>query len=209
MVRVVLFPGWSGNSPKQNFSLLKEDLEKIPGIKVEIIDYLGIGGPFTKMRTRDSIWKIIRRAEEKYQQIPQDEPIIALGHSLGAIILRLLIERGHKFKLAIFAGGPHMGFLPRFKIMEPLALLFRVKLYFELKPGSDFLKILDPPPRGIYIASANDEKVSLESALPSKTVERFILQCGHDMFPKERDKVPESAIPIVTKIVEEFVKNSQ
>lgn len=211
MVLIVLFPGWSGNSPKQNFSLLKKRLEEIPGVDVRIIDYLGIKGPFTKLRTKKSIRELVDEAEKSFLKISsKEEKIIAVGHSLGAIILRVLIERGHEFEESIFAGGPHGGFKNKYLWQYPLAVLLGVKPFFELIPGSDFLKSLGQAPRGIYIGSKRDEKVSLESAIPEEANRKICLCCcGHNMFPYKKEEEARSAIPVVVEIIEKYVNKSQ
>lgn len=211
MVLIVLLPGWSGNSPKQNFSLLKKRLEEIPGVRVEIVDYLGIKGPFTKLRTRKSINELANEAEKNLFCINFDaEKVIAIGHSLGAIILRVLIERGHEFEESIFAGGPHGGFKNKYLWQYPLAVLLGVKPFFELIPESDFLKSLGEAPSGIYIGSKTDEKVSLESAIPEEANRKICLCCcGHNMFPYKKEEEARSAIPVVVEIIEKYVNKSQ
>jgi len=208
MTLVLLFPGWSGNSPEQNFSLLKERLEEIPGVNVKIIDYLSISGPFTKFRTRSSIKELADNAEKNLPYLG-GEKVIVVGHSLGAIILRLLVKRGHKFEECVFAGGPNKGFKNKYW-QYPLAALLGVKPFFELIPGSDFLKSLREVPPGIYVGSKIDEKVSSESAIPEEANRKiYLCCCGHDMFPKEKEKVSNSAIPVVVEIIEKYVNKSQ
>ncbi len=204
-----IFPGWSGKKPKQRLALLKKRLEEIPCVDVVIVEYLGISGPFTKLRTKNSIEELASNAE-KNLPYAGGERVIAIGHSLGAIILRLLIKRGYKFDLCIFAGGPHKGFSPKFLRLYHLAALLGVKPFFELAPGSDFLKSLGEAPPGIYIGSQIDEKVPIESAIP-KTTKRmiyYLYRCGHNMFPHKKKNESASAIPIVVEIVRKYVNNS-
>jgi len=209
MVLVVFFPGWSGKKPKQRLALLKKRLGEIPCVDVVIVEYLGISGPFTKLRTKNSIEELADDAE-KNLPYAGGERVIAIGHSLGAIILRLLIKRGYKFDLCIFAGGPHKGFSPKFLWLYHLAALLGVKPFFELAPDSDFLKLLGEAPPGIYIGSQIDEKVPIESAIP-KTTKRmiyYLYRCGHNMFPHKKKNESASAIPIVVEIVRKYVNNS-
>ena len=209
MVLVVFFPGWSGKKPKQRLALLKKRLEEIPCVDVVIVEYLGISGPFTKLRTKNSIEELASNAE-KNLPYAGGERVIAIGHSLGAIILRLLIKRGYKFDLCIFAGGPHKGFSPKFLRLYHLAALLGVKPFFELAPGSDFLKSLGEAPPGIYIGSQIDEKVPIESAIP-KTTKRmiyYLYRCGHNMFPHKKKNESASAIPIVVEVVRKYVKDN-
>ena len=209
MVLVVFFPGWSGKKPKQRLALLKKRLEEIPCVDVVIVEYLGISGPFTKLRTKNSIEELASNAE-KNLPYAGGERVIAIGHSLGAIILRLLIKRGYKFDLCIFAGGPHKGFSSKFLWLYHLAALLGVKPFFELAPDSDFLKLLGEAPPGIYIGSQIDEKVPIESAIP-KTTKRmiyYLYRCGHNMFPHKKKNESASAIPIVVEIVRKYVNNS-
>ena len=209
MVLVVFFPGWSGKKPKQRLALLKKRLGEIPCVDVVIVEYLGISGPFTKLRTKNSIEELASNAE-KNLPYAGGERVIAIGHSLGAIILRLFIKRGYKFDLCIFAGGPHKGFSPKFLWLYHLAALLGVKPFFELAPDSDFLKSLGEAPPGIYIGSQIDEKVPIESAIP-KTTKRmiyYLYRCGHNMFPHKKKNESASAIPIVVEIVRKYVNNS-
>ena len=209
MVLVVFFPGWSGKNPQQRFALLRKRLEAIPGVSVVIIDYVDVRGPLTKLRTRSSIEELTSNAERRLPYTAE-ERVIAIGHSLGCIIIRSLIKRGHKFDLCIFAGGPHKGFSPKFLRLYHLAALLGVKPFFELAPGSDFLKSLGEAPPGIYIGSQIDEKVPIESAIP-KTTKRmiyYLYRCGHNMFPHKKKNESASAIPIVVEIVRKYVNNS-
>lgn len=199
---VLLFPGWSGNSTNQNFNLLISNLITNE-FSYEIVDYLHHDGSLKKVKTMD---ECLKNAESRLKEIRKsysgNVDFIALGHSLGAIVLRMLIERGNSFKEAIFAGGPHEGYLMRSYFWKlPIAFLLRVKIIFDLAPGSDFLKSLGPLPEGTYIGSINDKKVSLKSAIPgnAKGLRLILLDCSHDMFPCERKKVKSSAIPLVIR----------
>jgi hypothetical protein len=208
MVLVVFFPGWSGKKPKQRLALLKKRLEKIPCVDVVIVEYLNISGPFTKLRTRSSVEELASNAEKNIPYAGR-ERVIAIGYSLGAIILRLLIKRDYKFDLCIFAGGPHKGFSPKFLWLYHLAALLGVKPFFELTPGSDFLKSLGEAPPGIYIGSQIDKKVPIESAIPENAKRRiYLYHCGHNMFPYKKRDESASAIPIVVEIVRRYVNNS-
>jgi len=186
----------------------------IPDLRVEIVDYLDKEGRFVKLKTRKSVLEYADRAEENLNRIidsyPEGTKTMAVGHSLGAIILRILVLRGHNFKELIFAGGPFHGFSRKYIFLLPLAAILRIKLFFELCPGSDFLKSLGQAPPGIYVGSKIDEKVSSESAIPEEANKRiYLCCCGHDMFPKEKEKVSNSAIPVVAEIIEKYVNKSQ
>lgn len=208
MVLVMIFPGWSGKKPKQRLALLKKRLEEIPCVDVVIVEYLGISGPFTKLRTKNSIEELASNAEKNIPYAGR-ERIIAIGHSLGAIIIRLLIKRGYKFDLCIFAGGPHKGFSSKFLRLYHLAALLGVKPFFELAPESDFLKSLGKAPPGIYIGSQIDEKVPIGSAIPENVKRKiYLFYCGHNMFPHKKRDESASAIPIVVEIVRKYVNNS-
>jgi hypothetical protein len=209
MVLVMLFPGWSGKKPKQRLALLKKRLEEIPCVDVVIVEYLGVSGPFTKLRTKNSIEELASNAE-KNLPYAGGERVIAIGHSLGAIIIRLLIKRGYKFDLCVFAGGPHKGFSPKFLRLYHLAALLGVKPFFELAPDSDFLKSLGEAPPGVYIGSQIDRKVPIESAVPETTKRMiyYLYRCGHNMFPHKKKNESASAIPIVVEIVRKYVNNS-
>ncbi|OQC17911.1 MAG: hypothetical protein BWX72_00334 [Firmicutes bacterium ADurb.Bin080] len=209
MVLVIVFPGWSGKNPQQRFALLRKRLEAIPGVSVVIIDYVDVRGPLTKLRTRSSIEELTSNAERRLPYTAE-ERVIAIGHSLGCIIIRSLIKRGHKFDLCIFAGGPHKGFSPKFLRLGHLASLLGVKPFFELTPGSEFLKSLGESPPGIYIGSQIDKKVPIESAIP-KIAGRlvfYLYHCGHNMFPHKEKNESASAIPIVVEVVRKYVKDN-
>lgn len=212
MVVVAVFPGWSGEDSEQRFLLLRERLEKIPGVKVEIVDYLGVNGPFTKLRTRASITELTNEAEKNLLHLCKgEERIIALGYGLGAIIVRILIMRGYDFERFVSVGGPHKGFSKKYLWLRPLAKLFGAKPFFELMPESDFLKSLKEVPPGIYIGSKIDEIIPPESAVPEEVpeTERNFLwfKRHHDMIPSEKQGVPKSAIPVVARIIEKYVES--
>jgi hypothetical protein len=209
MVLVIIFPGWSGKKPKQRLALLKKRLGEIPCVDVVIVEYLNVSGPFTTLRTRSSIEELANNAEKNIPYAGRGR-IIAIGHSLGAIILRLLIKRGYKFDLCIFAGGPHKGFSSKFLRLYHLAALLGVKPFFELAPDSDFLKSLGEAPPGIYIGSQIDKKVPIESAIP-KIAGRlvfYLYHCGYNMFPHKEKNESASAIPIMAEIIGKYVKDN-
>jgi len=186
----------------------------IPGVKVETIDYLDKKGKFIKLRTKKSALEYAEEAEANLDRImnsyPEGTKIIGVGHSLGAIILRILVIRGYEFDELVFAAGPFKGYSKKMILLLPLALILRIKLFFELFPGSKFLKINNLPISGFYIGSIIDEKVPLESAIPKGTFYQYILDsCGHDMFPQKDEEVEKSAIPVVVRIVEKHVKKQQ
>lgn len=188
--------------------MLRKRLEAIPGVSVVIIDYVDVRGPLTKLRTRSSIEELTSNAERRLPYTAE-EGVITIGHSLGCIIIRSLIKRGHKFDLCIFAGGPHKGFSPKFLRLGHLASLLGVKPFFELTPGSEFLKSLGESPPGIYIGSQIDKKVPIESAIPENAKRRiYLYHCGHNMFPYKKRDESASAIPIVVEIVRRYVNNS-
>lgn len=199
---VLLIAGWSGNSPQYNFAVLRRELSKIPGVKVYSPDYLEKKG---KLNTKESIEDCANRVEKYFLSIKKDfpeEPIVAMGHSLGALIIRILIKRGHVFEDAIFAGGPHKGISKKFILLYPLAYVLGIKMFFELLPWSNFLEELGKPPEGIYIASSKDEVVPRNSAFPPGAKRGYVVSsCGHNMFPREEEKVPQSVIPIVVAII--------
>jgi len=185
-----------------------------PDLRVEIVDYLDKKGRFVKLKTRKSVLEYADRAEENLNRIidsyPEGTKIMAMGHSLGAIILRILVLRGYNFKELIFAGGPFRGFSRKYTPLLPLAAILRIKLFFELCPGSNFLKISTLHISGYYIGSRIDEEVPLESAVPKRADKKFILDyCGHDMFPQQDEKFENSAIPIMVDIAREVCEKSQ
>ena len=214
MLVVLLLPGWSGNSSRQNFSLLRKHLEMIPDLRVETIDYLDKEGKFTKLRTRKSVLEYADRAEWDLKRIinsyPEGTKMMAMGHSLGAIILRIFVLKGYEFEELIFAGGPFKGISRKFIPLLPLAAILRIKLFFELSPGSNFLKISTLPISGYYIGSRIDEVVPLESAIPKTAGKKFVLDyCGHNMFPQQDEEFENSAIPVVVDIAREVCEKTQ
>ena len=214
MLVVLLFPGWSGNSSRQNFSLLRKHLEMIPDLRVETIDYLDKEGRFTKLKTRKSVLEYADKAEDNLNRIienyPEGTKIMAIGHSLGAVILRILALRGYAFEEIIFAGGPFHGFSRKFILLLPLAVILRIKLFFELCPGRDSSKISMLHISGYYIGSRDDEVVPLESAIPKGKEKIIILDhCGHNMFPQRDEEFENSAIPIVVDIAREVCEKTQ
>lgn len=184
----------------------------IPDLRVETIDYLDKEGRFTKLKTRKSVLEYADKAEDNLNRIiesyPKGTKMMAMGHSLGAIILRILVLRGYEFEELIFAGGPFKGISRKFMLLLPLAAILRIKLFFELCPGSKFLRISMLHISGYYIGSRIDEAVPLESAIPGE--QKIILDhCGHDMFPQQDEEFKNSAIPIVVDIVREVCEKTQ
>ncbi|MFA7141908.1 MAG: alpha/beta hydrolase [Candidatus Paceibacterota bacterium] len=177
---VFLIHGWSGN-PEKSLVHLQETLEMIPGIRV-LRPIHGLKGPFSRVRARKNISYHADVVEQTLKEIPEDAPIIAVGHSMGALILRLLYNRGHRFEEMIFAGGPHKGVSPKVAKLEPLARILGVTPLLEMLPGSSFLEELGSPPPGIYIGGKKDKLVPLHSSIP--TNKGIVLDCGHDMFPE-------------------------
>ena len=78
MVLVVFFPGWSGKKPKQRLALLKKRLEEIPCVDVVIVEYLGISGPFTKLRTKNLL-KSLLATQRKISLMQGEEELLLLG----------------------------------------------------------------------------------------------------------------------------------
>ena len=118
---------------------------------------------------------------------------------MGGIILRLLVNRGHKFNLPIFAASPHKGVSPLVGKLVPVAQVMGVRPLLEMAPESQFLKSLGTPPPGIYIGGREDILVPLHSAIPVNN--GVIVECGHSMFPNEFEKMASSAIPVVVEAV--------
>jgi len=202
---ILLLAGWSSNAPQYAFAKLRRELFEIPGVMIFSPDYLEKSICLRKLRTKKSIEEYADEVEKYFLSIKEDfpeEPVIAMGHSLGSIVLRVLIKRGHTFDEVIFAGGPHDGLSKKLLVLYPLAYILGIKLFFELLPGSKFLEELGKPPEGIYIASSKDEVVPRNSAFPPGAKRGYIISsCGHNMFPREEKKVPQSVIPIVVTIV--------
>lgn len=204
---VFLVHGWTG-TPERSLSGLQTILEMIPGIRVVKPLYMDVKGPCTKWRTRKSINFYADVVEAEIEKLPTDVPIIGVGHSMGAIILRLLHNRGHNFNLPIFAAGPHKGVSPLVGKLVPVAQVMGVRPLLEMAPESQFLKSLGTPPPGIYIGGREDILVPLHSAIPVNN--GVIVECGHSMFPNEFEKMANSAIPVVVEAVfKEVYKNDR
>lgn len=175
---VLLIHGWSGRPDKSLIHL--QNLLDESEIRV-LRPVHGLRGPFSRIRARKSVSYHADVVEHTLMRVPEYIPIIAVGHSMGALILRLLYNRGHRFEEMIFAGGPHRGVSSKVAHLAPLAKVLGVTPLLEMLPGSQFLEDLGPPPPGIYIGGKRDKLVPLHSAIP--TNKGIVLDCGHDMFP--------------------------
>ena len=163
-------------------------------------------GLLAKLKTKKSIElyaAIVERELEKTKELYPNVPILSLGHSLGGLILCLLCER-HDFEKVIFAGAPFRGFSKVFLKFEILAKLFNVKIFFQMKPGSKFLKSLKLPSDSIVILGERDKVIN---SYPTEGT-RISGLWGHHMFPYEEKDEASSAIPEVMKIIEEMRRKS-
>jgi len=84
---VVGIAGWAGNSPQQNFSIIKEEIEReVPGAKFFSPDYLDAKGFAVRFRSYLTIEEYARRVEQFIEELKEkypDVPIIIFGHSMG------------------------------------------------------------------------------------------------------------------------------
>lgn len=203
---VFLVAGWSENSAWQNFILLRRLLEE-SGFVVVIPEYMDVDGSFTKLRTKKSIEEYAKVVEISLKEVRlqyPDIPIIGIGHSMGALILRILYNKGYVFNDLILAGGPHNGVSKKFLLFFPIAFICKVKVFFQMLPSSKFLASLgELPPVAIYIGGMQDSIVPVISAAPIGMKKKYRLFCGNNMFPQEESLVEKSAIPLIMEIVRE------
>lgn len=199
-----LIPGWSGNSPRQNFSLLREHLEEIPGIKVEIAEYLEVSGKFTKFRSKKSVEEYADKVKKDLDRVKNENPgipIVTVGYSLGGLILRQLYLWGYRFEEMILAATPNKGFSRKFLLLAPLAYICKVKVFFQIMPGSKFLESLgECPKEAICLWGSDDLVVPCLSAIPTKMGQGILIPgCDHGLFPHKKEKIAHSAIPVLVE----------
>ena len=75
--------------------------------------------------------------------------------------------------------------------------------------GSNFIYSINLngiPEKAIYISGQEDKVVSRDSSDPLKKG-IIIPNCGHKLFPREKEKLENSAIPYVRKILEKDLEN--
>jgi len=213
--KVVFFAvaGWSGNTPGQNFGLLEKRIKERFGENVEMVapDYLKIKGPFKKLRTHKSIWqyaRIVQSSLDKVKKEYPETPIIIMGHSMGALIVRIMyFWRDSEFADIILVGGPHKGFHERILKLRAVAKAFHIKPFFEMCPESKLLEEIGGfPDDALYIGGEMDNVVPMMSAVPEEMSRKMALPCDHNMIPYSEEKEADSAIPVILKILEKHVQ---
>lgn len=228
---ILLIQGWSESGAWLN-ALIKTVLEKIPGVKVVVADYLDGDGKLAQFKSHKTIEEYAEivglyylRAKENFPGIP----IMVVGHSLGGIIARLLCNQGYfPSKDMVLVGTPNGGITYKF-LGGPIAGLFLLPLFWvlsfksiftcnvpafrQLLKGSDFLwnLNLNGIPKDAYFVRGLRDRLPRWSSDPHGT--GIAVDCNHHLFPfngkrlenlasKELDELNKSAIPVVIMIVE-------
>jgi hypothetical protein len=212
---LIALEGWTERAEGWNFSLLKEELENL-SIKIVVPRYLDTKGKFSKIRSHCTVEQYAAKVEAAILREKQKDPnakIYVLGHSLGGLIARYLCNR--KFfpeERMILAGTPNLGvdFGPLKNLFFMiLAKIFNVPVFFQIIKGSNFIYSINLngiPEKAIYISGQEDKVVSRDSSDPLKKG-IIIPNCGHKLFPREKEKLENSAIPYVRKILEKDLEN--
>lgn len=214
MGKKILFAiyGWSGNEEAWDFPSLKYGLEGLP-IEIVTPHYLDATGIFARFKSHRTAEEYALSVEEAFLKMKQENPdakIYVLGYSLGGIIVRLLYNKGlFSEKNMILVGTPNRGIYFGFfktSILKVLARLCKVPILFQLLEGSEFIRHLNGyyngiPQKAHYISGEIDNWVPRDSSDPLG-IGIIVPQCGHKLFPLEREKVEFSAIPYVRRILE-------
>lgn len=213
MVEIVLIAieGWSENAADWNYSLLRKEFENMP-IKVVVPHYLDAKGKFARFRSHKRIEDYAAVVEKtiivQRQEYPEAK-IYVLGHSLGGLIARYLQQKNlFPENQMILVGTPNRG-IELNLILRILAKICNVPLASQIDKKSNFLYILNMrgvPSKAHYIYGELDNVVPRESSDPLRCG-TMVPNCGHKLFPREREKLQNSAIPIVMKILEKDLEN--
>jgi len=212
---LIAVEGWSENAANWNFSLLREELKDLP-IKVLVPHYLDAKGRFARFRSHKRVEQYASEVEKIILIQKQENPeakIYVLGHSLGGIIVRYLSQRNlFNEDCMILVGTPNQGInFGFFKnlILKILARICNVPVFSQLLENSNFLQILNMngfPKKATYISGEKDNVVPRSSSDPLG-IGIVVPNCNHKLFPREREKLSNSAIPIVREILEKDLEN--
>lgn len=140
-----------------------------------------------------SIEQIGRRLQERLTQRLMERPVAAVhfvGHSLGNIIIRWLLEHARPEPLGrvVMLAPPNRGA----RVADRLApyLKWLLKAIAELTTDADGMAVRMAPPRGVaqaIIAGSRDGKVRVEETrLPGATAHR-IVAAGHTFIMMKRE----------------------
>ncbi len=181
----------------------------------EYLDAKGFASKFRSHLTVEQYAEIVEQfllwIEKHYPSVP----IVAIGHSMGGLILKILYRKKHRFERIVFAATPHRGFIllpfdEKGRIFKVLGKIFHVPCVIQMLPGSKFLEDLDKDglPPGDYISGLTDNIVPAWSSIPTAglggaDITCHSVRCGHRMFPHNPEEAESSAIPVVVKIVKE------
>jgi len=228
----MLVQGWAESGHWVN-SLLKVLLERIPGVKVVVVDYLidakGQENPYFHSHMKvEEYANIVKMA---YIQVQKDYPgitIFSVGHSLGGILLRYLCLEGlFPSRNMVLVGTPNEGIpysfvggrvvglitCPLFYVLSS-KWLYNVPLYRQLLWGSEFIKKLNEkriPGDAHYIRGEKD--LLGNSADPLGV--GVSVKCDHHLVPsfggktleelstEEMELYSNSAIPEILRIIDE------
>lgn len=213
MFKIILIAieGFSEKAANWNYSLLRKDLENMP-IKVVVPQYLDAKGRFARFRAHKTIEEYAAIVEKTIIVQRQEHPeakIYVLGHSLGGLIARYLQKRNlFPENQMILVGTPNRG-IKLSLVLKILAKICNVPLAFQIDKKSNFLYILNMrgiPSEAHYIYGELDDVVTRESSDPLNCG-TMIANCGHKLFPREIEKLENSAIPVVKKILEKDLEN--
>jgi hypothetical protein len=201
---LITIEGWSENSTERNYALLKEELEELP-VRVIVPQYLDAKGFLARFRSHKTIEEYASIVEGVILSAKQEYPtakIYVLGYSLGGIIARYLCNKGlFPVERMILAGTPNCGVNFGFfknSILKVLARICNVPAFFQLLEGSEFIRTLNKNgfPKAHYISGEIDKTVPRHSSSPLGTG-IIVLGCGHKLFPRKRELLESSAIPLI------------
>ena len=212
---LIAIEGWSENGAEWNYSLLREELKSLP-IKIVVPSYLDAKGKFSRFRSHRTVEEYASKVEKVILAERRENPnakIYVLGHSLGGVIARYLCSKNFlPEEYMILAGTPNLGinfgFLKN-SILKILAKICNVPAFFQLLEGSKFiytLNIFGIPSKAHYIFGEEDSVVSRASSDPLK-IGISVPNCGHKLFPREKEKLESSAIPVIKRILEKGLEN--
>ena len=223
---ILLIQGWSESGAWKN-ALIRTVLEKIPGVRVVVAEYLDGKGRLAQFKSHKTVEQYADQVLQCYLQTMAQYPkvpIMVVGHSLGGIIARLLCKLGYfpsrdlvlvgtpnggiSYK---FLGGPIIG-LFTFPLCWVLSFILKVPVFRQLLEGSRFiwnLNLKGIPEDAHYIYGIKDRLPRWSSDPHSIGIAVY---CNHHLFPfngktmeeldcGETEELKNSAIPEVVRFV--------
>ncbi|MCP6719380.1 MAG: alpha/beta hydrolase [Patescibacteria group bacterium] len=161
--------GFSDQKGRLEIRKLEKESKGLMSV-IEYVDHVDKSTLERLTKTEQGIEEYAKRVQKKLESLIKKEPITIIGHSMGGLIIRYLIEVKKidlppKSKI-ILVGVPNKGI--KMNLFERLFFkIVKTPCVLDMLPNSVFLKKLsDPPKRYFFVAGKRDKRVLLSSSLP-------------------------------------------